>query len=88
MAENTTIAEPEEDYNKNPLETFQWVTEGILLLLLSAIGLFGNSCSVVTCARQRVQRIFHRLLLVLASFDTVSNILMDNNQFWVDFHPF
>ena len=54
------------------LETFQWVTEGLLLLLISSIGLIGNSCSVVTCARQRVQRIFHRLLLVLATFDTVS----------------
>ena len=54
------------------LETFQWVTEGLLLMLVSTIGLIGNSCSVVTCARQRVQRIFHRLLLVLATFDTVS----------------
>ena len=72
MTENATIVSEEENENKNPLETFQWVTEGILLLLISVIGLFGNSCSVVTCARQRVQRIFHRLLLVLASFDTVS----------------
>ena len=55
------------------LKTFQWVTEGLLLMLISSIGLIGNSCSVVTCARQRVQRIFHRLLLVLATFDTVSS---------------
>ena len=57
------------------LKTFQWVTEGLLLMLISSIGLIGNSCSVVTCARQRVQRIFHRLLLVLATFDTVSSLL-------------
>ena len=35
------------------LKTFQWVTEGLLLMLISSIGLIGNSCSVVTCARQR-----------------------------------
>ena len=51
---------------------FQWVTEGLLLFIISVIGLVGNSCSVVTCSRQRVQRIFHRLLLVLATFDTVT----------------
>ena len=73
MTENGTIGQ--EDAEKNPLETFQWVTEGMLLMLISAIGLFGNSCSVVTCARQRVQRIFHRLLLVLATFDTVSSLV-------------
>ena len=51
--------------------TLQWVTEGLLLTIISCIGLVGNSCSVVTCSRQRVQRVFHRLLLVLATFDTV-----------------
>ena len=34
--------------------------------------LVGNTCSLVTCARQRIQRVFHRLLVALATFDSVS----------------
>ena len=51
---------------------FQWFTEGLLLMLVSCIGLIGNACWVVTCAKQRIQRVFHRLLLTLATFDSVS----------------
>ena len=51
---------------------FQWITEGLLLLLTGCIGLVGNTCSLVTCARQRIQRVFHRLLVALATFDSVS----------------
>ena len=52
--------------------TFQWVTEGLLLFFISFIGLIGNFWLVVKSSRQRVQRVFHRLLLALATFDTVS----------------
>ena len=51
---------------------FQFYTEGLFLFIVGAIGLVGNSCSVVTFARQRIQRVFHRLLLILATFDAVS----------------
>ena len=54
--------------------TFQWVTEGLLLFFISFIGLIGNFWLVVKSSRQRVQRVFHRLLLALATFDTVSLI--------------
>jgi len=51
--------------------TFQWVTEGLLLFFISFIGLIGNFWLVVKSSRQRVQRVFHRLLLALATFDTI-----------------
>jgi len=50
---------------------FALATEGFLLAIVAAFGLFGNGCSVVVFARQRIQRIFHRLLLMLAVFDGV-----------------
>ena len=57
---------------------FQWFTEGLLLMLVSCIGLIGNACWVVTCAKQRIQRVFHRLLLTLATFDSVSFHIAEN----------
>ena len=50
---------------------FMWVTEGLLLLAVGGVGLAGNACSVVVFARQRIQRVFHHLLLMLAIFDGV-----------------
>ncbi len=54
---------------------FDWVTEGLLTLLVGLLGLVGNTCSVLIFARQRIQRVFHHLLLQLAIFDAVSFIL-------------
>ena len=66
----------EEYYSETfPIYNFQWVTEGLLLLIVSIIGIVGNACSVVTCTKQRIQRVFHRLLLALATFDTVSSYI-------------
>ena len=67
----------EEYYSETfPIYNFQWVTEGLLLLIVSTIGIVGNACSVVTCTKQRIQRVFHRLLLALATFDTVSRYII------------
>ena len=52
---------------------FEWVTEGLLIFIVGIIGLFGNGVSVWTFWRQRVHRIFHNLLLILAIFDMVSD---------------
>ena len=63
---------------------FQWITEGLLLLLTGCIGLVGNTCSLVTCARQRIQRVFHRLLVALATFDSVStNFVILKENHWL-----
>jgi bacteriorhodopsin len=62
------------DMDTESIYNFQWFTEGLLLFIVSCIGLVGNSCAVATCSRQRVQRVFHRLLLVLATFDAVSEL--------------
>ena len=52
-------------------DLFQWVTEGALLGAVGVVGLLGNCCSVLVFARQRIQRVFHHLLLALAIFDAV-----------------
>ena len=54
---------------------FQWSTEGLLILIVGVIGVFGNGVSIWTFSRQRVHRIFHNLLLVLAIFDIVSRVV-------------
>ena len=52
-------------------DSFTWVVEGVLILVAFMIGLFGNSFSIVIFSRQKVHRIFHHLLLLLAIFDMV-----------------
>ena len=55
--------------------TFNFVVEGVLLLLVAALGLAGNLASFVILMRQKVQKIFHNLLFLLSTFDTVSRRL-------------
>ena len=58
-----------------PLEAqdpFAWVVEGVLILIAFLVGIFGNCFSVIVFSRQKVHRIFHHLLLLLALFDIVS----------------
>ena len=50
------------------------MTEGLLILIVGVIGVVGNGVSLWTFWRQRVHRIFHNLLLVLAIFDIVSTV--------------
>ena len=52
-------------------ETFNLVVEGVLLLLVASIGLLGNFTSFVILMRRKVQKIFHNLLFLLSTFDTV-----------------
>lgn len=51
---------------------FCWLVEGVLILVVGCFGLLGNSFSLVLFSRQKVHRIFHRLLLTLTIFDLVS----------------
>ena len=53
------------------VETFNLVVEGVLLLLVASIGLLGNFTSFVILMRRKVQKIFHNLLFLLSTFDTV-----------------
>ncbi len=50
------------------------MTEGVLVLVVGVAGVVGNGASVWTFSRQRVHRIFHNLLLVLAIFDIVRTV--------------
>ena len=56
--------------------TFNFVVEGVLLLLVAALGLAGNLASFVILMRQKVQKIFHNLLFLLSTFDTVSRLFL------------
>ena len=55
-------------------DVFAWVVEGVLILMAFLVGLFGNGFSIVIFSRQKVHRIFHHLLLLLAIFDMVSYV--------------
>ena len=57
-------------------DLFTWIVEGVFILIAFVIGLFGNSFSIVIFSRQKVHRIFHHLLLLLAIFDMVSYFII------------
>ena len=52
--------------------TFNFVVEGVLLIMVACVGLIGNFVSFVILMRRKVQKIFHNLLFLLTTFDTVS----------------
>ena len=56
--------------------TFNFVVEGVLLLLVACLGLAGNLASYVILMRQKVQKIFHNLLFLLTTLDTVSRLVL------------
>ena len=58
-----------------PQDPFVWVVEGVFILIAFLVGMFGNSFSVIVYSRQKVHRIFHNLLLLLAIFDIVSILI-------------
>ena len=55
-----------------PQDPFVWAVEGVLIFIAFLVGMFGNCFSVMVYSRQKVHRIFHNLLLLLAIFDIVS----------------
>ena len=57
-------------------DLFCWTIEGVGILIIGLIGVFGNSCSMVLFSRQKVHRIFHHLLLLLSVFDLVRTSVM------------
>jgi len=56
------------------VDSFCWLVEGVLILLVGGVGLAGNSLSLIIFSRQKVHRIFHNLLLTLTIFDMVSDV--------------
>ena len=55
--------------------TFNFVVEGVLLLMVAVLGLAGNLASFVILFRQKAQKIFHNLLFLLSTFDTVCRLI-------------
>ena len=71
---NATGNNTNEDVNNSgEADMFCWAIEGVCILIIGLIGIFGNSCSMVLFSRQKVHRIFHHLLLLLTCFDMVRN---------------
>ena len=66
LSEVFTESESETD------DLFAWFVEGVLILAAFLVGMVGNSFSIIIFSRQKVHRIFHHLLLLLAIFDMVS----------------
>ena len=66
--EDEVFAEPELEVDG----LFDWFVEGVLILVAFFVGMLGNSFSIIVFSRQKVHRIFHHLLLLLAIFDMVS----------------
>ena len=66
--ETDVFAEPELEVDG----LFDWIVEGVLILVAFFVGMLGNSFSIIVFSRQKVHRIFHHLLLLLAIFDMVS----------------
>ena len=74
---NATGNNTNEDVNNNgEADMFCWAIEGVCILIIGLIGIFGNSCSMVLFSRQKVHRIFHHLLLLLTCFDMVSKYVI------------
>ena len=53
-------------------EDYKYWVDGFLLAIVSFVGILGNIASWLKFARQRTQKLFHYLLLGLATFDMVS----------------
>ena len=70
---NDTSSSQEINYKE---DLFCWTVEGIGILIIGLIGVFGNSCSMVLFSQQKVHRIFHHLLLLLSVFDLVSHVFV------------
>ena len=50
---------------------FEFITEGVLLIVISILGFIGNSMSVYVLLRPSVRGIFSNILMGLASFDAL-----------------
>ena len=59
-------------------EDYKYWVDGFLLAIVSFVGILGNIASWLKFARQRTQKLFHYLLLGLATFDMVTIFIISN----------
>lgn len=71
LGQNRTLAAEDEELQK----TMEFVFEGILILGVGIIGIIGNTCALYLFSRKQLQMKFHRLMLMLASFDNLYCLL-------------
>ena len=68
MENVTSFAEDEENGVQKSME---YVFEVVLLSVVGAFGLVGNVSAVALFSRQGIQLKFHRLMMMLATFDFI-----------------
>ena len=59
----TTCFELIEDYEKFRERTKYWI-EGVVILIVGSVGLFGNLLAILVCRRSRANKGFHKLLIM------------------------
>ena len=67
--------EGEDDEDNGVQKSMEYLFEVVLLSVAGAFGLVGNVAAVALFSRQGIQLKFHRLMMMLATFDLVYIIL-------------
>ena len=68
---NITNNSNENDTNYERDETFEYITEGVLLTCISILGFIGNSLAIYVLLRPPFRGIFSNILTSLATFDAL-----------------
>ena len=61
--------EMDEMEEQSSLDMFKFLVEGILMVTIGSMGLFGNLLCILIFSRERAQKSFHHLMVFLAIFD-------------------
>ena len=56
--------------NEESTSITEYILERVLLIVIGCIGIIGNFCIIGIFTRSRKQKTFHRLMMMLATFDT------------------
>ena len=75
MAGNSSIEDQMDLEEKNYQKSLEFAFEVVLLIIVGVLGIIGNCSAIVLFARLKLQLKFHRLMMMLASFDLVYVLL-------------
>ena len=75
MDNATMYYEGEDDEDNGVQKSMEYLFEVVLLSVAGVFGLVGNVAAVALFSRQGIQLKFHRLMMMLATFDLVYIIL-------------
>ncbi len=87
LNESTTSISIESDVNAEDMAAnkhmFEFITEGVLLIVISILGFIGNSMSIYVLLRPTVRGSFSNILMGLAAFDAMFLICAIGNHFYI-----